>query len=429
VRRITRLAGACLAGATLIAASSASATSSMLFGFGARSTALSQSDLADPASVTGAITSPAALADPGTRLMIGYGHGFTSLTFNGAGAGVRDIGGTDIAFQVGGRAWGAILGGGLSLHLPDRSLMSIGFVPGSEPQFVRFEPTAHRVEADMAVAVKLDRFALGAGVSTLVNAGGDGVAFRLAQDGGGTYADGKADVTLPYHFAPIASASVDLGPAAIAMRYRGSLSLDLDLATRADIDVTGNPLNGTTLVRASGASGYVPATLDFGARWSVGKWMKAMASLQYARWSAAPSPAADLRMDVGLGMTPGILEGSFANPRYRDTLSPRIGLELMPLQKREQLALRAGYMLSPSPVPQPSGFATPADAAMHGLSLGAGWDFGRVWGVQLRADAAATLMLLPERAFDKPHELLPFAHYTAGGHIVHTALSLEGAWR
>lgn len=401
----------------------------MLFGSGARSSSLAQSDLADPASVNGAAISPAALADPGTRLMLGYGHGFTALTFNGQRSGARDIGGTDLALQIGGRAWGAILGGGLSLHLPDRSLMSIGFVPGSEPQFVRYEPTAHRLEADMAVAIKLARFALGAGVTTLVDAGGDGVAFTLAQDGGGTYADGKADVNLPYHFAPIASASVDLGPAALAMRYRGALSLDLALATRANIDVTGNPLNGTTTVHASGASGYVPATFDFGARWSVGKWMKAMASLQYARWSAAPSPAADLRMEVGLGMTPGLLEGSFANPRYRDTLSPRFGVELMPLQKREQLALRAGYLLSPSPVPQPAGFATPVDATIHGLSLGAGWDFGRLWGVQLRADAAAMLMLLPERSFDKPQELLPFAHYTAGGRIVHTALSLEGAWR
>ena len=429
MRALTRLAAACAVSTAVLASADAHATSSMLFGFGARSSALAQSDVADAAAVTGAASSPAALAEPGTRVMVGYGHGFTSLKFDGDPAGVRDIGGTDVALQIGGRAWGVTLGGGVAMHLPDRSLMSISFTPGGEPRFPRFEPTAHRLEVDLAVAVKLDRFALGAGLSTLMNARGDGVAFKLAQDGNGTYADGRADVTLPYRFAPIASAAVDLGPASLALRYRGAMALDLQLATRADVDVTGNPLNGTTTVRVDGASGYVPATIDLGARWSAGTWVKAMASLQYARWSAAPTPVAGLEMDVGLGVTPGLLEGAFGHPRYRDTLSPRVGVEVTPLQDRDRLALRAGYLLSPSPVQEQTGFATAADTAIHGVSIGAGFGFGRVWGVHLRADASSMLMLLPERAFDKGSEVLPFAHYTTSGRVIHTALSVEGAWK
>jgi len=37
--------------------------------------------------------------------------------------------------------------------------------------------------------------------------------------------------------------------------------------------------------------------------------------------------------------------------------------------------------------------------------------------------------MLRERAFDKPSEVLPFAHYRAGGRLIDLSLALEATWR
>jgi hypothetical protein len=80
-------------------------------------------------------------------------------------------------------------------------------------------------------------------------------------------------------------------------------------------------------------------------------------------------------------------------------------------------------------VPRQTGFTTHADGTVHAFALGAGYDLGKVWGVAMRADASGMLMVMPERTFNKPSEVLPFAHYTASGTIVHASVAIEGAWK
>lgn len=429
IARRRNLVNLALGSALLASTTTARATSEMLFGFGPRSAAVAQADVADPPASAAAYANPALAWRPGTRIAIGYGHGFTTLRLNGADAHVRDIAGTDIAMQVGGELGaGWSIGGGLVLHVPNRSLARIAFAPGSEPVFTRFDPSPQRTTADVAVGIRQGILSVGFGASAMVAAEGE-VNFLLGQDGNGAYADGEADISLPYRLAPTAGVALDLGPAALGVRARGAQSLGLDLGTQAEVQVQGNPLNGTTRVLVAGSSGYVPATFDFGARLDVASGWRVMSTIQLARWSRAPSPAADLTMQVDLGLTPGQLEGRFIRPAYRDTLSPRLGFDAEPGFAGRRLALRAGYAFSPSPVPAQAGFATHADASFHTLALGAGWDFDRVWGVALRVDVASQLLWLRERRFDKPLEVLPFAHYGVGGRVLFTSAALEGTWQ
>jgi hypothetical protein len=415
--------------ALLAVAGSARATSQLLFGYGPRDVALAQADVADASPACAAYVNPAFAATSGTRVAIGYGHGWTKLELNGADAGVRDIAGTDLALQLGSTVSEDLaLGGAVNLHLPNRSLARIAFSPGTEPVFVRFDPASQRTTADAVVAIRYAGLSLGVGASLLVSAEGQ-VDFLLGQDGNGTYADGESDVSLPYELTPIAGLAADLGPAALALRYRGAQSVDLDLGTKAMVEVQGNPLNGVTHVAVSGASGYVPATVDASARWSPSHGLRLMSALQLARWSRAPSPAADLAMDVDLGLSPGQREGRFVRPAYRDTLSPRVGLEVLPGGLTSKWALRAGYAFTPSPIPEPKGFASPADAPTHTFALGAGLSFGLVGGVDLRADAAGQLVKLQNRTFDKGDDTIPFARYEAGGYVGVANVSLEGTWR
>lgn len=430
-RRASRQVGAGLAAVALSLGfgGTARATSETLFGFGPRDVALAQADTADPAPVAAAYVNPAFAWRPGVRLGLGYGHGFTRLKLNGEDGGVRDIAGTQLAMQLG---WplgedGAV-GGAFAVHLPNRSLARIEFAPGTEPSFVRFDPAGQRTTAEAVMSARWGVLSVGVGVSVLVSAEGQ-IDFVLGQDGSGTYADGQTDVSMPYEVAPVFGMAADFGPAALAIRYRGAQAIEVDLATHAMVDVQGNPLNGITRVDLSGASGYVPATFDVGARWTLGANLGVVSSLQLARWSAAPSPVANLTMEVDLGLSPGQREGRFVRPAYRDTLSPRWGVEWLPAGSEGPWALRAGYAYTPSPLPEPEGFATPVDASTHTFAMGVGYDCGTVWGVDWRLDGAGQWVSLVDRTFDKGRDTIPFARYEAGGFLGVANLALEATWR
>lgn len=423
-----RLGGLIVVGLSMMTmARPAAATAGYLFGWGPRDIALAQSDVADAASVAAAWVNPSLAWEPGARMAVGYVYGWTALEWNGERVKLRDIAGTQVGFQLGGELGSDIaLGGAVVMHIPDRSLARVSFLPGTEPVFFRFDPASQRTTMDAVLALRLGWLSIGVGGEVFVSAQGD-VDFVLGQDANGTYADGEAQVTLAYDVTWLAGLTMDLGAAKLGLRYRGAQALDVDLSTLATVDVQGNPLNGTTKVRIVGRSGYVPATVDLGASWTVGAVGHVMTSLQYARWSDAPSPVAALSMDVDLGLSPGLRQGSFVMPGFRDTVSPRVGMEMEPWGE-EAVALRAGYQYSPSPVRVSRGFASPMDASTHGFALGAGVDCGRVWGVDIRSDAAWQWLMLERRTLDKPGDALPFSHSEVSGSVKLMSVSVQGGW-
>ena len=81
--------------------------------------------------------------------------------------------------------------------------------------------------------------------------------FDLGQDARGTYADGGADVALQYHATPIVGVSWKVDDRVrVGANFRGPLSAELELESVDAIAVTGNPLNGTTNVFATGIAGF-----------------------------------------------------------------------------------------------------------------------------------------------------------------------------
>jgi hypothetical protein len=423
----------------LLPAPGARAAAPDVFGQGARSAALAQADLADPEPALAPRINAAAAARPGVRLHLGYRYSGIGLALDGRDAGVEDASGLDLGAQIGGRLGRAAQGGlALAAHLPDRHLARVGFRPATEPQFVRYEAALQRVTADLVGALRIGPFSIGAGVGLGLDVGGEGVDVTLAQDGKGTYADTGADMALPYRVTPLAGLGLDLGRIVLGAGFRGPMAVDLTLESQDTIAIADNPLNGTTAVLVRGVSGYDPAAIGLGARAAIGGGLSALLALEYAVWSAAPPPVADVTIDVRLGTVPSQREARFVAPRFRDTLSPRAGLELLlPAPRRGaeddapsyRWAARAGYALSPSPVPPQTGFTSYADADRHTIALGGGHRFGRVAGVDLAADVAFQLHLLAPREEQKPSDSLPFAHYEVGGRIFSGALSLQGAWR
>jgi len=441
----TRALGAAALGAICLAPAQARASAPSVLGFGARNAALARANVADAAPASAAIVNPAFAWRPGTRLLLGYGHGRAALDISGRDAGVRDISGTDIGLQTGGALGESqvFLGGGLALHVPDGYQARIAFRSPTEPAYPLYDASPQRTVANFALALRYKALSLGVATSVIAGTGGDGADFQLARDAQGTYVDTRTGVDLPYQLTAVAGLGLDLGRVGAALRVQGPRSLGLHFDSVSTVDVQGSPLNGVTDAEVTGESGYEPLTVALGVRADPVDFLRVFAALEYARWSAAPPPNASIRLNLDLAITPQELEARFVAPRFRDTLSPQLGLELRALElpagavaaRRDgerppaRLAIRAGWSLNPSPVPNQTGFTSYADSTRQVVALGAGYHFGRAWGVELQANAALGLHVLPVRHFDKQSDALPMAHYTADGRIYQAGLSLEGAWR
>ena len=411
----------------------ARADAAAVFGQGARSAGVARADTAGGGAADAPRVNAALAAEPGTRVRLGYGYASLGLDFNGRDLGVAHVSGVDLAVQGGGRVGKHVtIGAALAIHLPDPYLAAIAFRPATEPQFVLYEAPLQRTTVDFAAAVRIGPVALGGGVAAGLGVGGAGTAFTLGQDAGGTFADAGLDVALPYRFAPLFGIRVELGRATLALAVRGSTTIDLRLDNAVAIRLNDNPLNGTTEVRVRGSAGYDPATIHVGARVVVGHGLSLLGAIEYAVYSAAPAPVADVGIDVHLGTTPGLRPAVIFASGFHDTVSPRVGAELRRPSGGDaawRWAVRAGYARVPSPVPEQLGLTTFLDSTRHEAALGAGYHLGRIAGVDLAIDVAGQVHLLTARAGEKPSASLPYASFESSGTIFHGAATLEAMWR
>src|SRR5690242_3850161 len=105
---------------------------------------------------------------------------------------------------------------------------------------------------------------------------------------------------------------------------------------------------------------------------------------------------------------------------FSDIVVPRAGAEWRPL---ERLALRLGYLLRPTPVPDQTGRTNFLDSMAHLVSLGGGWSFDDPLKMAraLTVDAAAQLTILQDRAVVKSGANKNPNYHFGGTHL---ALSL-----
>ncbi len=442
-KRPVSLASAFAAAALLSAvARPAGASPGSVFGAGPRVEALARSTVAEGDTTDAATENPAFAAAEGTRIRFGYGGSAPFLRVNDRDAGVAPVTGIDLGTHAGKRLGSSLWAGlGLAFHKPDLQLARVSFRPATEPQFVLYEAVQQRLSLDLVAAFRYGPLMLGGGASIALGVGGPGVGVDVSQDANGPRADGSLDIELGYRLAPLVGAVARLGRLQLGASFRGELAVDLSLETVVKVALEGNPLNGLTTVIIRGPSGYEPARADLGARVLVARGLRAFAALEYAAYSAAPAPVADVTLDVDLTTRPASEEGRFIEARFRDTLSPKLGLEWRhpapplpasffsePARAPDpwRLALRAGYAYAPSPVPAQTGFTSYADASRHAVGLGAAYHFGDVLGIDLTLSFAAQLHGLEGRREKKRSPALPFAEYHVAGEIVRGSFALEG---
>jgi long-subunit fatty acid transport protein len=452
---VVGLASALASLASLAPLASKDAHALPLSGTGARDIALAQSDLADADPASSAATNPAHAHKPGTRVLLSYGYTVSDLKISGHDAGAPNIAGFDLGAQVGfDLGDGFQIGGAFIAYLPDAALARISFRRGTAPYYPIYEAAPQRTRAGFAMGFGYENLSLGAGVAVVTDVGGDGVTMRLTEDERGTVADGEIRVSLPLAPSPFGALTYRFNGSSVSLKVQAPTAINLDVNTTAEVDIEASPLNGRTEIFISGTSGYEPLTATLAANWGVTRAIRFFGALEYARWSAAPSPEAVIDLEIDLEITPETRVVHFVLPRFRDTISPRLGIEIGLLGQPQvvrapdgpagpdgpntpdvdepadnsRVKLRAGWAYVPSPVPNQTGFTSYADANRHTVSVGGGADFGKMLGVGIKGDFALSMSILSERTFTKPSAVLPHSFYTASGNFFTGALSLTAAW-
>jgi long-subunit fatty acid transport protein len=152
---------------------------------------------------------------------------------------------------------------------------------------------------------------------------------------------------------------------------------------------------GDLVFEIEGIALYTPAQWTLGGAWRA-DGLTVTADLTWARWSQAPSPAADVRAtldDAGIDPEqedPSLLldlETLDVSAGCVDTVQPRVGAQW---RWSERWSSLAGYTLRPTPVPRQVGYTNWMDAASHQLSLGALWRVRE--GTQVQSTAQWTAL-------------------------------------
>ncbi len=311
----------------------------------------------------------------------------------------------------------------LGAYLPTVQVTRVDARDERTPQFYRYEALPDKIVVAPAVAFEAHRT----------------ISFGLGLQVVGSL-DGAADVELDLLGRRFTrkTLSVDVDTATgltagllvrpsdglrLGLSWREALALDYHLRTSIDIkDV------GALDADISGTSLYTPGQLTAAVAWSPRVDLTLALDVVYARWSEAPDPTA--RFDVTLDGAPlgqGALEAESVPVALgaEDTLSPRLGVEWRPVPV---VALRAGYQLSPTPLPAQTERTNYIDSTAHQLAVGAGYAFADPLAIHaspLTIDAAAQWTHLSAREHHKRAEGDAMGDFSAAGELFAFTVTLR----
>ena len=400
-----------------------------LQGFGARAPAMAHATVADPQDLSTVFFNPAGLDGPGEGgLYLGGAWSSPKLFIRSqdddvAAPATAPFASLAVGVRVSaGRLAGGAVAVGAGLVVPSHNLLRAESVDPATPHFIRYQSQLDAFAAILAASwTSADgALAVGAGVQTLLDLGGD-LAFELDVVGGRLERrEVSVDVgpspspVLGLLWRPASAADMRLGAA-----WRGASGLDYDLPLGLDL---GPPL--TFELRLRGTAQYEPHRVCLGAAWDLptgagGPWTLSV-QVDWALWSQAPDPAPTLSADLGGALLEGLGLGrgldvrgrpASAGLRQRDTATPRAGAQWRP---SASWAIRAGLAWLPTATPPPEGPSNYADSDAWLVTGGVGWDASAATTV----DAALQWVAHQDRRVSKTDPADPVGDYVIGGRAV-----------
>ena len=334
--------------------------------------------------------------------------------------------------------WSIPLGGvfkyklaiGVSLFVPSINLVRGEGLDPQTPQFYMYQNLHDQLVLLVAVAYRpLPWLSFGVGAQILADVHGR-AAFTLdilngtigRQDLEVELAP-KAAATAGLHFRPIPALEIGVSyRQELALEFR--LPADFVLSSAASLRLG---VDGTLL--------YTPHTISFGVSYHFEKQRLTLSlAADYALWSLAPDPTVRVSVDIqgelvrtlGLQDTLDISsESAGVDLRFRDTVSPRFGLEWGALP---WLDLQLGYFYRPSPASRATGPNNHLDNDVHAFSFGTAFlvnDPFRKGDHPIRIGLSHQLGWLPNRTIHKASAQDPVGDLQHGGLTYALSLSVD----
>jgi hypothetical protein len=402
------------------------------FAFSARAAGMAGAVVSTTTGYAAAHHNPGGAAlSPDFEAAVGYGGGVMALSIDGRDADITPPRGVSIGLNlpVKLRSWRFALA--VALYLPDQFVARIRLRPSTEPHFALLDNNLHHVVVTPVLSVSPTSWlSLGAGASVLADAAGNGITFDVGITGGEKVGKAALDVALPVRAAAVAGITIiptrwlRLGAA-----YRGQLDLSLKLDVLANVDIAG-VITGDTFITIRALNFFTPQKASMGLSIDPHRKLTLSAEVDWLNWSAYTGALPDLRVLVGLDISPPIVEGVLPRTRFDDIWVPRFGAEFRhDVHAKVGLSLRVGYAWSPSPVPDQTLLTSFADNHRHVVALGAGIELRelvRVLEKPLRLDFAFQLHALEGRRTTKDPRYFPGQQFSSGGVIAHFSVTLEG---
>jgi hypothetical protein len=321
---------------------------------------------------------------------------------------------------------------GAALYFPTQVLVRARAYDPQRPFFYRYDSATDHYDASVAIGGKLlDWLYLGAGLRLAAGQTGDiqlavdPVRGRLTHQAADTFQYPTAGLTAGLLVGKLGVPDVVEG--SFGFVYRDPTSFDIKLP--ATLVITGADV--TALLDVLILANYSPRSLTSGVSFQILRDVTVNVEGQYQFWSEAPPPYVVTRVDLGgkgleaLGLEDGLdapAEGQNRVPEkagFVDTLNVRVGAEVKALH--DMLALRAGYQLRPTPVPDQTSGTNIIDCTAHVVATGFGLTFKlpQVFTQPVTIEGAYQAQILAPRETKKTDPLDDVGDYTAGG-VVHS---------
>ncbi|MFH1811697.1 MAG: hypothetical protein ABIJ09_23360 [Pseudomonadota bacterium] len=335
-------------------------------------------------------------------------------------------------FPVGG-ALANRLAVGVGVYLPAFEISRVRIPDPAVPHYYLYENSPSRMEVMPGIAVRWFDW-LSTGVGMRATGALMGPTNYRVDPVAGTVNRREFDTALKYVFAPVLG--VSLGPF-FGLRagavYRGSLAMPIDFPTHIEVD----GLDLSTDIAFGAINIYSPHTASLGLAYTfLDDSLTISLDLQYIRWSDAPDPSVQFRIDaegddldrLGIGDSldlPGPGMKREVRPAFVDVFVPRVAVEYAPL---DLLTVRLGYFYQPTHIPNQTSGSNYIDNNTHGLTTGVGVTFAdplQFFENPITIDAAAAVYVLAERRAIKENGNDPVGNWTAGGQILDLSIGIQ----
>lgn len=316
-----------------------------------------------------------------------------------------------LVFPLGGKVKNRVAIG-LGLYVPSAVMLRVNAPDPTTPFWYRYHANPERIVIHTGVGIKLvDWLKIGIGIQALADLLGDGANVKVDLFSKevqlrelNSYLGTRVSPVFGLHVSPLKRLR-------FGVTFRWEMKLVYEIPAKVDLATV-----GTLAFAVTGVAHYTPHTLSFGAAFDATEQLTFTLDGEWQNWSAAPSPYANLNIDLsgplldGLGLGTALdVTSATQRPGFADTFGGRLGAEYR-ISPRFQA--RLGAFFRPTPVPRQNTQGTNLmDNTTIGISGGFGFNFDdplEIMQHPIQIDLAAQgHFILGREALKEPTDVVP----------------------